>query len=200
MVHYAAFIFGDAHGSEVHGPSGRARGRRRIGRGAPPAVACGRRRSSEGPSLRVPDGRNGLRSRAGQRSLLEHDQRSDLRSAAHLRLPRAPREARPDGGRGDARGRRERQGLHVPDPQRHLFHAGPGVQGREARARRAGLRLLVHAVRRPEEPLAVRASSSKARSRAWTISPSRRRRPASSTTTPRCAGWRRSTATRCASG
>ena len=113
-----------------------------------------------------------------------------------------PGEARADGRRGDARGHRRtaastRSGCARASTSRRR----PGVQGREARARREGLRVLVQALRRPEEPLAHTCSWSRARSRGSTRWSSRRRRRASSTTTrklPRPRG--RSTATRCASG
>ena len=49
----------------------------------------------------------------------------------------------PMAAEGDARSHRERPDLHVQHPQGHAFHARPRVQGRAARADRAGFRLLV---------------------------------------------------------
>ena len=102
-----------------------------------------------------PGGRGGLRSRGRARSLLGHRRAGDLRDAAHLRLPRAAGEARPAHRRSAAADHRQRQDLHVQDQEGHLLHARPGVQGREARARRRRLRLFAEAPDRPEDPLAV---------------------------------------------
>ena len=95
---------------------------------------------------------------------------------------------------------RQRPDLHVQAAARHPVHARPGVQGRRARADRAGLRLLVHAVPRPGEPRAVRVHARGQDPRASTRWRPRRRRAAGSTTTRSCPTSRPSTATRCACG
>ena len=64
------------------------------------------------------------------RPLFGDGQRGDLRAAAHLRLPRAAGEARADGRRGDARGHRQRQDLHVPASRKGIyFTPDPAFKG-----------------------------------------------------------------------
>ena len=160
MVHYAAFRFGVAMTvfGKVPGPARRTPRRGRLRRRGRRPLSSTAAAADPAKVLRIafPTAETGF----------DPVRVSDLYSATvneaiferllDLRLPRAAGEARPDGRRGHARSRRERQGLHVPHPERHPLHARSGVQGREARADRAGLRLFVHAVRGPEEPLAVR--------------------------------------------
>ena len=105
--------------------------------------------------LVVRSGGDRVRSGADLRRQLRHRQRGDLRAVADLRLPRAAGQARADDRRGDARGERRRQDLYVPPAQGHLLHARPRVQGRQARARRAGFRVHVHALLRSEASRAV---------------------------------------------
>ena len=104
-----------------------------------------------------------------------------------------PSKVVPHGRRSDAGGHRRRQDVDVQDPEGHPLRARSRVQGQEARAHRAGLRLFVHAVHGSEASARRTRSCSRARSSAWTSSPPRRSRPASSTTTPRSPGWKRST-------
>ena len=121
-----------------------------------PAPADGRGRSEQGDPLVFPHRRERLRSGSHFGSVFGHGHRGDLRAPAHLRLSRAPVEDRADGRRRHARGRGQRQDLHVQDHEGHLLRAGSGVQGQEARAHRPGLHLHVHAIHGSEESLAVR--------------------------------------------
>ena len=156
MLHCAAFISGDANGSQkclVPDGMRRVARRRSIARSRP---GRGRGRSQQGHPLVLSDRRERLRPRPHLGPLLGHGHRGDLRAAAHLRLPRAPVEDGADGRRSHAGGHRRRQDLHVQDPEGHPLRAGPGVQGQEARADGRRLRLHVQAVPGSEEPRAVR--------------------------------------------
>ena len=148
-----------------------------------------------------PTGENGFDPVAHLGSLFGHDPRGDLRAAAHLRLPRAarrrscrwpPRRCRWSPTNGKTWTFKITQG--------HPFRARSRVQGQEARAHRAGLRLLVHAVHGSEEPLALRVPA-----RGQDRRPGRARREGEADGQVRLRrqgrrAWRRSTATRCASG
>ena len=79
-------------------------------------------------------------------------EQADLRDAAHLRLSRAPGQARAAHRGSHAAGHRGRQGLYAQAQEGHLFLARSGVQGQEARARRRRLRLCVEAADRPQAP------------------------------------------------
>ena len=122
----------------------------------------------------------------------------DLRAAADLRLSRAAGEARADGGRGDARGHRQRQDLHVQAPQGHLLRAGSAFKGAKRELVAQDVVYTLHALRRSEESRAVRVPA-----RGQDRRPRRARcggeeDRASSTTTRRFRASRSSTATRCA--
>ena len=84
---------------------------------------------------------------------------------------------------------------------RHLLRRRPGVQGQAARAGRAGLRLLVQALRRPgEQEPGLGGHRDRGLPRPERAAPARARRARSrSTTTARSRACARSTATRCAS-
>ena len=140
-----------------------------------------RGRSQQGAAHLFPVRRDGLRSGSRQRPLFGDRQRGDLRAPAHLRLPRASRQAGADARRSDARGERRGQDVHLPDPQGRLFRRRPGVQGPQARADRPGLRLQLQALLRPGQPLAVCVHARRHR-RASRNRASARRRAASSTT------------------
>ncbi len=121
----------------------------------------------------------------------------DLRTAVRVRLPCAPASYRSADRGGAARDFRGRPHVEDPDPQRHLLRRRPGVQGREARAHRARLRVFDEAPGGPEGALAQRVHPARqargSRRGAW------RRPAASSTTTPRSRACARSIATRCSS-
>ena len=83
-------------------------------------LAGARRRSVEDPAHHLPGGGNRLRSGQGLRLLLGHGDRGDLRSAAHLRLPRAPGEA-------GAEHRRRRCRQISDDGRTYTFTLKPGI-------------------------------------------------------------------------
>ena len=136
-----------------------------------------------------------LRPAAHRRPLLGQRQREHLRAAAHLRLPRAPGEARAAHRRGGAGAEERGHALHLPHQAGHPLRRRSRVQGREARARgaRRGIRVKRFATREPQPP-----SSGSSRTRSWasTSWSRRRRRPASSTTTRRSPASRSATDTR----
>jgi len=113
-------------------------------------------RFREGVAHRIPGRRNRIRSGPRLGSLLERRQRGDLRAPADVRLSRATREARAADRGGDARGLRWRPHVPAALEARHLFRARSGIQGKETRARRRRLRLLVQALRRSGEPRTLR--------------------------------------------
>ena len=83
------------------------------------AIAGARRRSVQDPAHHVPGRRDRLRSGQGLGLLLGHRDRGDLRSAAHLRLSRAPGEAR-----AEHRGRRCRRSPTTAGPIRSRVKPG----------------------------------------------------------------------------
>ncbi len=126
-------------------PPRRGRLRRRAGR---------RSRSGQGLPLRVQRGRDRLRPGRNLRPVLVQPHRQHLRHAAHLRLPGPAHQARAQHARGDAGDHRGRHALHDEGEAGHLLRRRRRVQGRQARARGRGLRVLDEAPVRPEEEVA----------------------------------------------
>ena len=153
----------------------------------------------QGAARRVSGRRDGVRPAGVGRRLLELHQPRDLRPAVPVRLSRAAVQDRPEHGGGAARDLRRRHDLDDQDQAGHLLRRRSGVQGKEARARRGGLRVFVEAHPRPQDPLAESAGLRPDLRRRATRSSRRRRRRASSTTTRRSKACGRSTATRCGS-
>ena len=116
----------------------------RIGAGGP----------EQGAARRVSGRRDGVRPAGMDRRLFGLHQHGDLRPALQVRLSRAavPDQSEHGGGApDDLRGRAQ---LDDQAQAGHLLRRRSGVQGKEARARRRRLRLLVEADPRPQGPFA----------------------------------------------
>ena len=104
----------------------------------------------EGPAHGVPHGRDRLRSAAHRRPLLGRHLREPLRGAAHLRLPRAPGEARAARRRGDARARGERHALHLP--HQAAASSSPTIPAFKGQKRELVAKDIEYAIKRFRDP------------------------------------------------
>ena len=125
-----------------------ARRRRRSGSGAR-LPACV---EAEGAALRLSRRRDQPRPGQDQRHLLAHAHAAHFRSPLQVR-PAGPADHHPAAHRcSDARGLGRLPHLDHAHPARHLLHGRPRLQGQAPRARGAGLRLQLQALRRPGQP------------------------------------------------
>ena len=155
------------------------------GRGAP---VGGRRGHEQSDPARVSGRRDRLRSAGISDYYSGTVIEAIFETAADLRLSRAAVEARAEDRGIAAADYRRRQDVHVQDQEGHSFHARSGVQGQKRELTAEDYVVFDQALSRSRRPLAVRVPVRRQDRRPGRARPTRRRRPAGSTTTRKIAG------------